>query len=201
VHIDEKATWSDGEKITADDVVYTALRLTSPVIGNTSMMYYVFEGVGDDGFTEEGAESIDGIKAIDDATVQFTTKDEMSLTTFEYSNLRVNHPSFTATDELQFSVDVTNTGKLVGKEAVMLFSSDLVASLVPENRRLRAFKKVELQPGETQTVTLTIKASDLAFVGADGKWILEQGDFRIQSGNQTLNITCNQIYKWDSPNK
>lgn len=88
VHIDEKATWSDGEKITADDVVYTALRLTSPVIGNTSMMYYVFEGVGDDGFTEEGAESIDGIKAIDDATVQFTTKDEMSLTTFENSYAR-----------------------------------------------------------------------------------------------------------------
>ena len=88
VHIDEKATWSDGEKITADDVVYTALRLTSPVIGNTSMMYSVFEGVGDDGFTEEGAESIDGIKAIDDATVQFTTKDEMSLTTFENSYAR-----------------------------------------------------------------------------------------------------------------
>lgn len=88
VHIDEKATWSDGEKITADDVVYTALRLTSPVIGNTSMMYYVFEGVGDDGFTEEGAERIDGIKAIDDATVQFTTKDEMSLTTFENSYAR-----------------------------------------------------------------------------------------------------------------
>lgn len=88
VHIDEKATWSDGEKITADDMVYTALRLTSPVIGNTSMMYYVFEGVGDDGFTEEGAESIDGIKAIDDATVQFTTKDEMSLTTFENSYAR-----------------------------------------------------------------------------------------------------------------
>ena len=88
VHIDENASWSDGEKITADDVVYTALRLTSPVIGNTSMMYYVFEGVGDDGFTEEGAESIDGIKAIDDATVQFTTKEEMSLTTFENSYAR-----------------------------------------------------------------------------------------------------------------
>ena len=88
VHIEEKATWSDGEKITADDVVYTALRLTSPVIGNTSMMYYVFEGVGDDGFTEEGAESIDGIKAIDDATVQFTTKEDMSLTTFENSYAR-----------------------------------------------------------------------------------------------------------------
>ena len=144
----------------------------------------------------EGAYDYDAV-----ISVQWPFGYGLSYTTFEYSNLRVNHPSFTATDELQFSVDVTNTGKLVGKEAVMLFSSDLVASLVPENRRLRAFKKVELQPGETQTVTLTIKASDLAFVGADGKWILEQGDFRIQSGNQTLNITCNQTYKWDSPNK
>ena len=144
----------------------------------------------------EGAYDYDAV-----ISVQWPFGYGLSYTTFEYSNLRVNHPSFTATDELQFSVDVTNTGKLVGKEAVMLFSSDLVASLVPESRRLRAFKKVELQPGETQTVTLTIKASDLAFVGADGKWILEQGDFRIQSGNQTLNITCNQTYKWDSPNK
>ena len=88
VHIDEAATWSDGTPITAEDVAYTALRLTSPVINNTAMMYYVFEGVGDDGFTEEGAESIDGIKAIDDATVQFTTKEEMSLTTFENSYAR-----------------------------------------------------------------------------------------------------------------
>lgn len=88
VHIDERAVWSDGQKITADDVVYTALRLTSPVIGNTAMMYYVFEGVGEDGFTEAGAQSIDGIRAIDDATVQFTTKEEMSLTTFQNSYAR-----------------------------------------------------------------------------------------------------------------
>ena len=83
----------------------------------------------------------------------------------------------------------------------MLFSRDLVASLTPESRRLRAFKKVELQPGETKTVTLSIKGSDLAFVGVDGKWILEQGDFRMQSGNQTLNITCSKTHKWDTPNK
>ena len=88
VHIDERAVWSDGEKITAEDVVYTALRLTSPVIGNTAMMYYVFEGVGDDGFTEEGATSIDGIRALDEATVQFTTKEPMSLTTFQNSYAR-----------------------------------------------------------------------------------------------------------------
>lgn len=88
VHIDDAATWSDGTPVTADDVVYTALCLASPVIGNTAMMYYVFEGVGDDGFVEEGAESIDGIQKVDDKTVQFTTKEEMPITTFENSYAR-----------------------------------------------------------------------------------------------------------------
>ncbi len=88
VHIDDAATWSDGTPVTADDVVYTALRLASPVIGNTAMMYYVFEGVGGDGFVEEGAESIDGIQKVDDKTVQFTTKEEMPITTFENSYAR-----------------------------------------------------------------------------------------------------------------
>ena len=113
----------------------------------------------------------------------------LSYTTFEYSNFQTDKSSFTAGDDLHFSIDVTNTGKYAGKEVVMLFSSDLVASLTPENRRLRAFKKVELQPGETQTVTLSIKSSDLAFVNSDGQWVLEQGDFRMQCGNQVLTIT------------
>ena len=113
----------------------------------------------------------------------------LSYTTFEYSNFQTDKSSFTAEDDLHFSIDVTNTGKYAGKEVVMLFSSDLVASLTPENRRLRAFKKVELQPGETQTVTLSIKGSDLAFVNSDGQWVLEQGDFRMQCGNQVLTIT------------
>jgi len=90
---------------------------------------------------------------------------------------------------------------MAGKESVLLFSSDLIASVTPDNRRLRAFEKVELQPGETKTVALKIPASDLAFVGADGKWTLEQGDFRIQAGNQVMNITCKETKKWDTPNK
>ncbi len=88
VHIDEKATWSDGTPVTAADVEYTVLRLASPVIANTAMMYYVFEGVGDDGFVEEGATSIDGVKVIDEKTIQFTTKDTMSLNTFQNSYAR-----------------------------------------------------------------------------------------------------------------
>lgn len=92
VHIDEKAVWSDGKPVTADDVVYTALRIASPVIGNTAMMYYAFEGVGDDGFVEEGATSISGIQAVDEKTVQFTTKYPMSLVTFQNSYARYLMP-------------------------------------------------------------------------------------------------------------
>lgn len=88
VHINEDAVWSDGTPITAEDVEYTALRLASPVIANTAMMYYVFEGVGDDGFVEEGATSVDGIKVLDEKTIQFTTKEPMSLTTFQSSYAR-----------------------------------------------------------------------------------------------------------------
>ncbi len=125
----------------------------------------------------------------------------LSYTTFAYSNLKVDKSNFSAADELTFTVDVTNTGNVAGKESVLLFSSDLVASLTPDIRRLRAFDKVALQPGETKTVTLKVPASDLAFVGYDGKWILEAGDFRIQVGNQTVDVACNETKKWETPNK
>ncbi len=88
VHIDDAATWSDGTPITAEDVAYTALRMASPLVNNTAAMYYVFEGVGDDGFVEEGAQSVEGIQVIDEKTVQFTTKEPMSLITFQNSYAR-----------------------------------------------------------------------------------------------------------------
>ena len=143
----------------------------------------------------EGAYDYDAV-----ISVQWPFGYGLSYTTFDYKNLRVNKDTFAVNDKLEFTVDVTNTGKIVGKEVVMLFSSDLVASLTPENRRLRAFSKVELQPGETKTVTLTIKGSDLAFVGADGNWILEKGDFRMQIGSQVLNVKCSETHKWETAN-
>ena len=114
----------------------------------------------------------------------------LSYTTFEYSNFQCSAQEFGADTDLVFTVDVTNTGKVAGKDVVMLYSRDMVASMVPENRRLRAFDKVEIQPGETVTVTLKIKGSDLAFVNNEGEWTLEPGDFRMQAGDQTLMITC-----------
>ncbi len=133
-------------------------------------------------------------------SVQWAFGYGLSYTTFAYSNMAVNRLEFKSGDILKVSVDVTNTGKVAGKETVLLFSSDLVASVIPDNRRLRDFTKIELQPGETKTVTFNLKADDLAFVGFDGRWTLEEGDFRIQAGSQTAVIRCTQTRIWDTPN-
>ena len=125
----------------------------------------------------------------------------LSYTTYSYSNLKVDKTSFTADDVLTVSVDVTNTGKVAGKESVLLYSKDLVASSTPDNIRLRNFEKIELNPGETKTVTMQLKGSDLAVVGYDGKWRLEKGDFTIKCGGQTLDINCTETKVWDTPNR
>ena len=124
----------------------------------------------------------------------------LSYTTFEYSNLTVDKTNFTADDMLTVTVYVKNTGNRVGKEAVLLYSSDLVASVVPDNRRLRDFTKVELQPGEVKTVTFKLPAKSLAFVGADCRWTLEEGDFVLKIGQQKQTITCTKTKVWNEPN-
>lgn len=125
----------------------------------------------------------------------------LSYTTYKYSNLKVDKPAFDADDELTFTVDVTNTGKVAGKESVLLFSKDLVASSTPDNIRLRNFTKIALNPGETKTVTLKIKGSDLAFVNYYGQWTLEKGDFKVKCGDQWIDLQCTQTKIWDTPNK
>ena len=125
----------------------------------------------------------------------------MSYTTFQYSNLTVNKTTFNADDELVFTVDVTNTGHRTGKESVLLFSKDKVASSTPDNIRLRNFEKISLNPGETQTVTLKLKGSDLAFVDYYGRWTLEKGDFLVKCGDQWVDLYCNETKVWDTPNK
>ena len=112
----------------------------------------------------------------------------LSYTSYKYSNLKVSQSDFRHGDIIKVSVDVKNTGKVAGKESVLLFSSDLIASVVPDGRRLRAFDKVELQPGETKTVTFELKADDLAFVGWNGKWRLEEGDFKLMIADQSADI-------------
>ena len=161
-----------------------------------SLITYDYKPCEHIGKAMEGAYNYDA-----QVNVQWAFGYGLSYTTFAYSNFRTDKTQFTADDVITFSVDVKNTGKVAGKESVLLFSSDLVASLTPDNRRLRNFEKIELQPGETKTVTLKLKGSDLAFVGYDGKWILEAGEFRMQAGDQVLTLACTATKKWNEPNK
>ena len=125
----------------------------------------------------------------------------LSYTSYKYSNLKVSQSDFRHGDIIKVSVDVKNTGKVAGKESVLLFSSDLIASMVPDGRRLRAFDKVELQPGETKTMTFELKADDLAFVGWNGKWRLEEGDFKLMIADQSVDIHCTDTYQWPTANR
>ena len=125
----------------------------------------------------------------------------LSYTSYKYSNLKVSQSDFRHGDIIKVSVDVKNTGKVAGKESVLLFSSDLIASMVPDGRRLRAFDKVELQPGETKTMIFELKADDLAFVGWNGKWRLEEGDFKLMIADQSADIHCTDTYQWQSANR
>ena len=125
----------------------------------------------------------------------------LSYTSYKYSNLKVSQSDFRHGDIIKVSVDVKNTGKVAGKESVLLFSSDLISSMVPDGRRLRAFDKIELQPGETKTVTFDLNADDLAFVGYDGKWKLEEGDFKLMIADQSADIHCTDTYQWQSANR
>ena len=138
-----------------------------------------------------------------DATmdVQWPFGAGLSYTSFEYSDLKSVSPvQFNAGDLLSFEVTVKNTGNVKGKESVLLFSSDIVASKVPDVKRLRQFTKVELNPGESKIVRLEFPAHELAFVGHDGKWRLEKGEFRIACGTESMMIVCTATKVWDTPN-
>ena len=133
--------------------------------------------------------------------VQWAFGHGLSYTTFAYSDFKLESPAnFKAGDELKLSVKVTNTGDRAGKEAVLLYSSDLVASLIPDVKRLRGFEKIALEPGETKTVTFVVPADELAFVGADGKWRLEEGDFRLSCGGLGVMAKCTETKVWETPN-
>ena len=124
----------------------------------------------------------------------------MSYTAFEYSDLKVSAEEFGAEDVIKVSVDVTNVGAVTGKESVLLYSSDLVATSTPDVRRLRDFEKIELKSGETKTVEFELSAKDLAFVDYYGKWNLEEGDFILSVGNLTHRVRCTDTVLWEQPN-
>ena len=150
----------------------------------------------------ENVQTMDGLYNYDATMdVQWPFGAGLSYTSFEYSGLKSISPvQFNADDMLTFEVTVKNTGSVKGKEAVLLFSSDIIASKVPDVKRLRQFTKVELNPGESKIVRLEIPAHELAFVGHDGKWRLEKGQFRIACGSEYMMIDCTETKVWDTPN-
>ncbi len=128
-------------------------------------------------------------------TPQYEFGSGMSFTKFEYKNLTINKKEFSKTDNIQVSVQVTNTGAREGKEVVQLYVSDLFASIAPSVKRLRGFQKINLKAGETQTVTFNITFKDLAFVGIDNKWITEPGAFKALIGGLSVDFELSKPVK------
>lgn len=155
----------------------------------------------------EGAYNYDAVM-----DVQWPFGYGLSYTRYEYSDFKVagiaglsrtsasDAASFAAGDTLKFEVTVRNAGNCAGKEAVLLYSSDLVASLIPDVKRLRAFTKIDLKPGESKKVTFFIPAHELAFVGPDGKWRIEEGEFRMSCGGKAVTLRCSETKVWEQPN-
>jgi beta-glucosidase len=120
---------------------------------------------------------------------QFNFGDGLSYTTFSYSDLRLEKQMISANEELPVSVTVKNTGNRAGKEAVLVYISDLVASLSPPGKRLRRFSKVNLAPGESRTVTFKLRREDLSFIGTDNKPVVEPGEFEIRIAGLSQKFT------------
>jgi beta-glucosidase len=116
---------------------------------------------------------------------QFQFGEGLSYTTFAYSDLRLGKNIMSGNEELPLSVTVTNSGRRAGKEVVLLYVSDLVASLSPPNKRVRRFAKVNIEPGLSRTLTFKLRRDDLSFIGANNKSVVEPGDFDVTIGGLT----------------
>ena len=127
----------------------------------------------------------------------------LSYTTFKYSNLHLSTPHLKDNETLIVTIDVTNTGNREGREAVLLYSSELYASITPDTKRLRAFDKISLQPGQTKTVTFKLDAKDISFINDQSKRVTEPGEFKIQIGDQTqsFNYHSSSNYQPDTNGK
>lgn len=158
------------------------LPYTYPKSPNTLLNYY--HKPAESQKKMEGAYNYEG-----DFTPQYEFGYGLSYTTFEYSNIFISKKVFSKDDDLTISVDVKNAGKIEGKEVVMLYTSDLVANMTPDAKRLRRFEKISLAPGETKTVVFSLPAKDLAYVNQSGKWTIEPGEFEIAIGNLKQKIS------------
>lgn len=112
----------------------------------------------------------------------------LSYTTFETNGLRLAQPAIKTGENLQLSVNVKNTGNLAGKETVMVYLHDVAASVTRPVKQLKAFKKVELQPGEQRTLEFELTPRDLSFIGLEMKRVVEPGEFIVTVGSETASF-------------
>jgi len=113
----------------------------------------------------------------------------LSYTTFQTSGLHLEKDKINNGENINITVTVKNTGSLTGKETVMLYVNDVAASVTRPNKQLKAFKKIALNPGQTENVSFTLTPHDLSFIGVDLKRIVEPGDFKVMVGNETANFS------------
>lgn len=158
------------------------LPYTYPAYPNSIVNYY-------HKFSEEQKPSEGAYKYESDYNPQYYFGFGLSYTTFKYSNLKLSTQTLKGDKALDISVDITNTGARSGKESVLLFSSDLVASISPDVKRLRRFTKIHLEPNETKTVRFSITSKDLAFVNTDNSWVTEPGQFDLQIADLKAKFT------------
>jgi beta-glucosidase len=123
---------------------------------------------------------------------QFEFGQGLSYTTFAYSNLQVSPKTVPMNGQVNVSVSVTNTGQRAGKETVILYVRDEVASITPPGKRVKRFSKIYLEPGQVRTLTFTLRRDDLSFIGADNKPTVELGDFDVMVGNLTDKFTLQE---------
>lgn len=113
----------------------------------------------------------------------------LSYTQFKYGQISLSSSSLNSQGRITVNITVTNTGNREGKHSVELYSHQQYASITPSMKRLRAFKKIDLKPGETQTVSFTLTASDLAFVNEKLKTVTEAGNFDLMIGDQKVSFS------------
>ena len=156
---------------------------------------------GDNGEVRYGEGLFIGYRYYDtkQTPVQFPFGYGLSYTTFAYSNPKVSAPTFRDVDGISISVDITNTGTVMGKEVVQLYVHDRVSALVRPVKELKAFTKIELRPGETRTVTLTLDSRAFAYYHpAYKQWITEDGEFDLLIGASSADIRYTQTVKLQS---
>lgn len=165
------------------------LPYTYPLYSNTLLTY--------DYKPSEKQSKMEGVYDYEsDFAVQYPFGHGLSYTTFEYSNLKSNKTTYDGKETVEISITVKNTGKREGAEVIHVFVTDAFASITPDNKRLKAFKKIKLKPAEQKTLNFKLRPEDFALINASLEKVIEKGSFTISIQNLSQKITITQNHKF-----